>query len=96
MTSSHKNTVLFCNNIRKVRFKSVAYFRFFLASGSQFSCFDQVQTDIQSAPKATHQLVNRYYTVSSATIARQQFCKLLHHNRINYIVYGSAILDDTV
>ena len=54
----------------KVRSKSVAHFRLYLsASGSQFSCFDQVRTDIQGAPKVTHQLVNRYYTVlSSATI----------------------------
>ena len=67
------------------------------ASGSQFSCFDQVRTDIQGAPKATHELVNRYYIVlSSAIIARQQFCELLRHNRIDYIAYGSAILDDIV
>ena len=52
----------------KVRFKSVAYLS---ASGGQFNCFDQDRIDIQGAPKATHQLVNRYYTVlSSANIAR--------------------------
>ena len=41
------------------------------ASGSRFNCFEQVRTDVQGAPKATHQLINHYYTVlSSANIAR--------------------------